>query len=83
MVEFKKQNDEYILYISDNKVIIEPEKVDKKEFLAVIEYLNDAQLFESAEIFYSEDEQEIDDFLSSIKDGVQSKYKLNKEIFSS
>ncbi|WP_078395889.1 hypothetical protein [Shouchella patagoniensis] len=82
MINFKKQGDKHILTIEKEEVLVDAEKVSENHFLAIVNYLDKEDTFQEAELFYHPEEHEVNNFLESIKEGIQYKYKLTEDLFN-
>ncbi|MFS0785024.1 hypothetical protein ABC345_01435 [Shouchella sp. 1P09AA] len=81
MITFKKQGDDNILMIEQEEVLVDKEKILEGQFLAIVSYLDKQENLLEAELFYHLDENEVNEFLESIKEGVQHKYQLSEDLF--
>ncbi|WDF02013.1 hypothetical protein [Shouchella hunanensis] len=81
MITFKKQVDKNILMIEQEEVVVDKKKVSEGQFLGIVSYLDKQENFQEAELFYHFDENEVNEFLESIEEGVQQKYQLSEDLF--
>ncbi|WDF02011.1 hypothetical protein [Shouchella hunanensis] len=81
MITFKKQGDKNILMIEQEEVVVDKVKILEGQFLAIVSYLDEEDNFQEAELFYHLDENEVNEFLESIEEGVQHKYQLSEDLF--